>query len=715
MFLLKLKMRRLNAARTRRNFAIIAALFAVCFLFNVSGVSAATFVVNSTIDGQDVTLGDGVCLDNNGNCSLRAAISEANAFTTDPMDIITLPAGTYTTTRVGVDDTNVNGDLDILSNITINGAGSGTTFIEAATTPAAAVERVFHFTTANAVVVMNGVTIRNGRQATAIFGGGLRLNAAGVNVTLNNCIVRDNFSGLAGGGIIVNNATASLTLNNTTVTNNTSAVATGANNSFGGGIYVSVAGATLTATDSTISNNTASNASTTAGTDARGGGIFSSGTVTLTNTTVSNNTISATVATSIGGGIYHQGAIFTLNNSNVSGNTATAAGANSGLGGGIAQFTGTVNVNDSTITTNTATSSGTGNGTAGGIYQQLSTLNITRSTVSSNNAANRAGVYTIASTAATTTINSSAIVNNTSSVAGSGGITNLTVGAANAVTNINNSTVGGNMTAASGGGIENFTNGVGAATVNINFSTIAGNAANTDNTGADGGGGLANLIGTGAGAGVIQITNSIVADNTIGTGGTGPDISGTITSGNYNHVENLAGGTFAPMANDVTGTDPKLTPLALNGGTTLNYKPAPTSPVLDTIPTGTNGCGTAPFDVDQRNMVRPTDSNNDMLAACEKGADEVIAVTAAGVSIKGQVLNGTGKKAQGIANAIVTMVDGFGNTRVTRTNSFGYYQFDDVEVGQTYVFYVSARRYQFGTQAVSINNEVNNYDFTPIE
>ncbi|MCB0637469.1 MAG: CSLREA domain-containing protein [Lewinella sp.] len=37
-----------------------------------------TFTVNSTGDGPDVALGDGVCADNNGNCTLRAAIEEAN-------------------------------------------------------------------------------------------------------------------------------------------------------------------------------------------------------------------------------------------------------------------------------------------------------------------------------------------------------------------------------------------------------------------------------------------------------------------------------------------------------------------------------------------------------------------------------------------------------------------------------------------------------------
>ncbi len=134
----------LDFTRTRRNFAIVAALFAVFCIFNTSSnVYAATFVVNSTTDAVDATPGDGVCATAGAVCTLRAAITEANALAGD--DIITLPAGIYTQTLVGVDDTNAAGDLDILSNITINGAGGGTTIIQANAAPNTAVEALFIF------------------------------------------------------------------------------------------------------------------------------------------------------------------------------------------------------------------------------------------------------------------------------------------------------------------------------------------------------------------------------------------------------------------------------------------------------------------------------------------------------------------------------------------------------------------------------------------
>lgn len=286
-----------------RKFAFTAALFAVCFVLNVSGVSAATFVVNSTADANDVTAGNGVCetAAGNGICTLRAAITEANALA--GADIITLPAGTYTQTLVGVDDINASGDLDITSNIVINGTGSGTTIIQANAAAGVAVERVIHFPVANSVATFNGVTIRNGRQATAIFGGGVRVNAAGDNVTFNNCVISNNFSGFAGGGIFVNNGTAVVTLNNTIVTGNTAASSTGTNPGFGGGIGMQGVGATLNVNNSTITNNTAS---TSVAAQATGGGIHDvQGIVNITNSTISGNIVTSSASNARGGGIYN--------------------------------------------------------------------------------------------------------------------------------------------------------------------------------------------------------------------------------------------------------------------------------------------------------------------------------------------------------------------------------------------------------------------------
>ena len=98
---------------------------------------AATITVNTTADEFGTGAG----------CSLREAIQAANTDAAfggctagSGADVITVPANTYTLTIGGVgDNTNAIGDLDILEGVTINGAGAGTTVIDASP-----FDRVFH-------------------------------------------------------------------------------------------------------------------------------------------------------------------------------------------------------------------------------------------------------------------------------------------------------------------------------------------------------------------------------------------------------------------------------------------------------------------------------------------------------------------------------------------------------------------------------------------
>lgn len=84
---------------------------------------AASITVDSTADAVDAAPGNGVCATAGGDCTLRAAIQEANALAGD--DTITLPAGTYTLTIAGAHEYNAaTGDLDIRENLTITGAGA---------------------------------------------------------------------------------------------------------------------------------------------------------------------------------------------------------------------------------------------------------------------------------------------------------------------------------------------------------------------------------------------------------------------------------------------------------------------------------------------------------------------------------------------------------------------------------------------------------------
>ena len=84
------------------------------------------------------------------------------------------------------------------------------------------------------------------------------------------------------------------------------------------------------------------------------------------------------------------------------------------------------------------------------------------------------------------------------------------------------------------------------------------------------------------------------------------------------------------------------------------------------------------------------------------------APTAASVSVSGRITDGK----RGISNAVIYLTDANGNTQATRTSSFGYYRFDDIEVGQNVIIQVSARRYSFAPQVVTVNEELANLNFT---
>lgn len=79
---------------------------------------AATFTVNSTGDTADASVGNGVCADASGYCTIRAAIAEANAIT--GTDTINIPAGTYSAASTLP---------AITTNMIISGASRDTTFV----------------------------------------------------------------------------------------------------------------------------------------------------------------------------------------------------------------------------------------------------------------------------------------------------------------------------------------------------------------------------------------------------------------------------------------------------------------------------------------------------------------------------------------------------------------------------------------------------------
>jgi hypothetical protein len=69
--------------------------------------------------------------------------------------------------------------------------------------------------------------------------------------------------------------------------------------------------------------------------------------------------------------------------------------------------------------------------------------------------------------------------------------------------------------------------------------------------------------------------------------------------------------------------------------------------------------------------------------------------------------------ARGIDKAVVTIADAGGNVRRALTNPFGYYRFDGIEVGATYILTVEAKQHQFEnpTRAVSVIDELTDVNF----
>ena len=262
--------------------------------------------------------------------------------------------------------------------------------------------------------------------------------------------------------------------------------------------------------------------------------------------------------------------------------------------------------------------------------------------------------------------------------------------------NMANTTVGGNLDADGGTGIGAiFVTG----TANIRNSTIAFNR-----TSGGTGGGIFN-------AGTLNLGNSIVANNLALTS---PDIhqsSGTILSVGGNLVANSNGfpaGTFS-QANDATAVDPLLGALADNGGSVATHSLMPNSPAVNG---GLNANAVDPFDNSPLTTdARGTGFSRIQNSVVDKGAFELLAPTAAAVSVSGRVTDGKG----GIARASVLLTFPNGETRTVKTNSFGYFQFDGVPAGEIYIINVNSKGHSFSPRIISVYENVSDLVFTPEE
>ena len=284
----------------------LAVVFAQVAFGIGSAAAASTFNVNSTADRVDLSPGNGVCATGNlvggaPECTLRAAVQEANALA--GTDTINIPAGTYTLTRSGGDDTAAAGDLDILGSVTITGAGAGISIIDGASA-----DGIFEIR-GTASVTVNQLTMRNASGSN--YSSGVHV-LAGTTATLDSVVI----SGGTHSPAIYSSGT--LHIYDSRITGNSSTFN-------GAGIFT--AGPT-TISDSLIDNNS---------TSANGGGIYvgGAGGVNLTNVTLSGN------SASVGGGVFNEYAIG-LVNVTVTLNGATQSGGLHDTGGSTTTLRNTI-------------------------------------------------------------------------------------------------------------------------------------------------------------------------------------------------------------------------------------------------------------------------------------------------------------------------------------------------------------------------------------
>lgn len=258
------------------------------------------WTVDVTTDSVDANPGDSLCADASGDCSLRAAIIEANA--REGFDIITLPAGTFTLTITEQFEDSATGDLDITGadGVQISGHRNGTII------DGGGLDRVFDIV--NSSAFLNDLTITNG--GSPLWGGGIQVNGS---LSLFNVTVSENTvftgSGIPAGAGIVSSGT--LYVLESLVSNNET-------NAWAAGIYIMSGSAFIS--NSTISGNEAGGV---------GAGLMT-GTETFTelvNVTITNNT------THNGGGIYNLGVI-EMRNSILASNTGLSSAPDCLIGNG---------------------------------------------------------------------------------------------------------------------------------------------------------------------------------------------------------------------------------------------------------------------------------------------------------------------------------------------------------------------------------------------
>lgn len=167
----------------------------------------------------------------------------------------------------------------------------------------------------------------------------------------------------------------------------------------------------------------------------------------------------------------------------------------------------------------------------------------------------------------------------------------------------------------------------------------------------------------------------------------------------------LGSSAFSLVDNNVVGPDritfsiPQDTDVTVTEGTTIGFT------LVDVSCVGTQNWSWNPTGTTV--SVKPAPGEN---VTCTFTNGQ-LGASAAKVSVSGRALL---RSSRGVSGAVLTLWDiETGETRQVMTNSFGHYQFDEVEVGKFYVMSISHPRYVFSqnTQTFSLEDTLTSLDF----
>ena len=291
------------------------------------GPAPLNLVVDIASDTTDAAVGNGICDDGTGHCSLRAAVQEVNASTSSGMSTVTLAVDPVLTIAPGGSDDVTTGDLDITGKLHVVGAGHRVQGQNG--------DRVLHQRSGD-LVLSDLLLVGGVAEGSDPRGGGIL--AEGNLVVIGSRILQNRATGGgASGGAIFGTSTSNVVLTGTGIENNS------VNSVWLGGM--------------------------------RGSGLASEGRLTLADTTVSGNRMANQLSGvfGTGGGIWFGGATLTVRSSTVVSNMAMGAGS------GIAVVSGSASISDTTIT-------GNQNGNVPGALMVTGTADLVGVTIADNGA-----------------------------------------------------------------------------------------------------------------------------------------------------------------------------------------------------------------------------------------------------------------------------------------------------------------------------------------